>query len=244
MYLDAIALEARNPLAHARFWSAALGVPARSRGEAGYELRTPRVSFRLVPVPTAPTGREGDIVTRLHLDLHGGPDQAAFTRRLLSLGASRRDVGQGDVPWEVLADTEGHLFCVMPGERYGGTGPGLGALPIDSASPLADRDFWARVTGWTPVGDGDGHGDPALRHPTGSGPSLEFCAELGPKPAGVRNAMGLVVGLEDGERADDVHQRLLDLGARPVESDPGAPWRLLADPSGNEFRLVAGRAAG
>lgn len=101
MYLDAIALEARNPLAHARFWSAALGVPSRSRGVAGFELCTPRVSFRLVPVPAARTEREEAAVTRLHLDLHGGPDQVAFTRRLLSLGASRRDVGQGDVPWQI-----------------------------------------------------------------------------------------------------------------------------------------------
>ncbi|WP_304454614.1 VOC family protein [Nocardiopsis sp. YSL2] len=239
MYLDAIALEARNPLAHARFWSAALGVPARSRGAAGFELCTPRVSFRLIPAPEGGTGREEEAVTRLHLDLHGGPDQAAFTRRLLTLGADRRDVGQGDVPWEVLADTEGHLFCVMPGTRYDGTGPGLGALPIDSASPRSDRDFWSLVTGWTPVGD-DG-GDPALRHPDGSGPRLAFCAEVGAKPAGVRNAMGLVVGLDDGERSDEAHRRLLELGARPAESDPGAPWRLLTDPSGNEFRLATDR---
>lgn len=242
MYLDAIALEARNPSAQARFWSAALSVPAHARAGAGFELPTPGLSFRLVPAPAARTDQDEDAVTRLHLDLHGGADLAAYTRRLLSLGARRRDVGQGDAPWEVLADPEEHLFCVMPGTRYEGPGPGLGALPIDSASPGADRDFWARVSGWTPAGDTDGDGDPALRRPDGPGPSLEFCAELGTKPAGVRNAMGLVVGPGDGESAADAHQRLLDLGARPAESGPGAPWRLLTDPSGNEFRLLTAPA--
>ncbi|MFE3456797.1 VOC family protein [Nocardiopsis aegyptia] len=242
MYLDAIALEARNPSAQARFWSAALGVPAHPRGDAGFELGTPGAGFRLVPAPAAPTDRGEEAVTRLHLDLHGGSDHGGYARRLLALGARRRDVGQGDVPWEVLADTEDHVFCVMPGTRYTGPGPGIGALPIDSASPRDDRAFWAKVTGWTPVGDPDGGGDPELRHPDGSGPLLAFCAELGPKPTGARNAMGLVVGLDAGERAADAHQRLVDLGARPVESGAGAPWRLFTDPSGNEFRLATAPA--
>ncbi|RKS09379.1 hypothetical protein DFP74_5115 [Nocardiopsis sp. Huas11] len=242
MYLHAIALEARNPSDQARFWSAALGVPARAHGAAGFELPTPGVAFRLVPALAARAPQSEEAVMRLHLDLHGGPDHDAYAQGLLPLGARRRDVGQGDVPWHVLADVEDHLFCVMPGARYGGPGPGLGALPIDSVSPRADRDFWARVTGWTPVGGG-ADGDPALCHPDGSGPRLEFCPELGTKPAGARNAMGLVVGLDDGERAADAHRRLVELGARPAESEPGAPWHLLTDPSGNEFGLMTGSAA-
>jgi hypothetical protein len=34
-------------------------------------------------------------------------------QRLLELGATRVDIGQGDVPWAVLADPEGNEFCVM-----------------------------------------------------------------------------------------------------------------------------------
>ena len=56
-----------------------------------------------------------DAKNRLHIDLR--PDnQAAEVERLIDLGASRVDVGQGDVPWVVLADPEGNEFCIL-GER-------------------------------------------------------------------------------------------------------------------------------
>jgi hypothetical protein len=52
---------------------------------------------------------------RLHIDLAPDPDddQAAEVGRLESLGARRLDIGQGDVPWVVLADPEGNEFCVL-----------------------------------------------------------------------------------------------------------------------------------
>jgi hypothetical protein len=34
-------------------------------------------------------------------------------RRLERLGARRIDIGQGDVPWIVMADPEGNEFCVL-----------------------------------------------------------------------------------------------------------------------------------
>jgi predicted enzyme related to lactoylglutathione lyase len=34
-------------------------------------------------------------------------------RRLLSPGATQVDIGQGDVPWVVLADPEGNEFCLL-----------------------------------------------------------------------------------------------------------------------------------
>ncbi len=33
--------------------------------------------------------------------------------RLEALGATPADVGQGDVPWKVLTDPAGNLFCVL-----------------------------------------------------------------------------------------------------------------------------------
>jgi len=39
--------------------------------------------------------------------------QAAEVERLLALGAVPADIGQGDVPWTVLADPEGNEFCVL-----------------------------------------------------------------------------------------------------------------------------------
>jgi hypothetical protein len=52
---------------------------------------------------------------RVHLDLvpYPGDDQAAEVARLRTLGATLADVGQGDVPWIVLADPEGNEFCVL-----------------------------------------------------------------------------------------------------------------------------------
>jgi hypothetical protein len=32
---------------------------------------------------------------------------------LEGLGARRTDIGQGDVPWVVMADVEGNEFCVL-----------------------------------------------------------------------------------------------------------------------------------
>jgi hypothetical protein len=52
---------------------------------------------------------------RVHLDLAttSAAHQAELVTRLLELGATPADVGQGDVPWTVLADPEGNEFCVL-----------------------------------------------------------------------------------------------------------------------------------
>jgi hypothetical protein len=52
---------------------------------------------------------------RLHFDLAPprDGDQQAEVDRLLSVGASRVDIGQGDVSWVVLADPDGNEFCVL-----------------------------------------------------------------------------------------------------------------------------------
>lgn len=49
---------------------------------------------------------------RLHLDLRP-EDQDTEVARLESLGARRVDVGQGEQTWVVLADPDGHEFCVL-----------------------------------------------------------------------------------------------------------------------------------
>lgn len=73
------------------------------------EERPPGLCF--VPVPEGKT-----VKNRLHLDLasRAGDDQEAEVQRLVDLGATRVDVGQGDeVTWVVLADPEGNEFCVL-----------------------------------------------------------------------------------------------------------------------------------
>jgi hypothetical protein len=61
--------------------------------------------------PVAPkTGKN-----RLHLDLAPpvGADQQTEVERLVSLGATRIDIGQGEVSWVVMADPDGNEFCVL-----------------------------------------------------------------------------------------------------------------------------------
>ena len=67
----------------------------------------PSLFFAVVP--------EGKTVkNRLHLDLSPvDGTQAAEVARLEALGATRVDVGQGDVSWVVMADPEGNEFCVL-----------------------------------------------------------------------------------------------------------------------------------
>ena len=52
---------------------------------------------------------------RLHFDiappLHG--NQQADVDSLVPLGTTRIDIGQGEVSWVVMADPDGHEFCVL-----------------------------------------------------------------------------------------------------------------------------------
>ena len=113
-----VIIDAVEPARLARFWAAALGweIGVEEDEEIDvwpHEYRYPdpvALPLVFVPVPEAKTGKN-----RIHLDLatESVAHQAAEVERLLGLGAVRADIGQGDVPWEVLADPEGSEFCVL-----------------------------------------------------------------------------------------------------------------------------------
>ena len=95
------------------FWSEALGWPLVWDQDQETAIRSPHGGPKITwggPPLTPKTGKY-----RLHFDLappvHG--DQAAEVDRLVSLGAARIDIGQGEVSWEVMADPDGHEFCVL-----------------------------------------------------------------------------------------------------------------------------------
>ena len=52
---------------------------------------------------------------RLHLDMAPtvNDSQKSEEDRLTSLGATRVDIGQGDVPWIVMADPDENEFCLL-----------------------------------------------------------------------------------------------------------------------------------
>ena len=224
--------DARDPRRLGHFWAAAVGaelitdepdiVEARLRFADDFFLD---LCFPRVAAPsTSPA--------RLHPDLSGGARQQEVVERLLDLGAEHADIGQGGVPWVVLADPEGNAFCVMEDrEAYRDTGP-VAALPLDSADPDRDAAFWAEITGWTPWGGTPGI--TTLRHPSGTGPLLELCPE--PEPKRGKNRLHLDVRREAGD--EDVAERVLERGATLVADPPGQPWLTFADPSGNEFCVL------
>ncbi len=113
-------IKARGTSAVGRFWAAALGRTVAAEGPAttsvapvgGMAWPHPvTVCVDIVTVPEARTPAKN----RLHLDLAttSAAHRAELVERLRALGATPADVGQGDVPWTVLADPEGHGFCVL-----------------------------------------------------------------------------------------------------------------------------------
>ena len=239
MYLENLVIDAVDPQRLGRFWEAVVGGERLTDEPDGFETRLaleggPVLDLCFQRVPEPPSGSP-----RLHLDLLGGPRQAQEVERLLGLGARHLDIGQQDVPWVVLADPEGNPCCVME-ERsaYADTGP-IAALPLDSADPGRDAQFWSWLTGWVPAA---GDAPQSLRHPSMRGPLLELCTEPGPKTPS-KNRLHLDVRLDAGDDPDDVEDQIARHGGKALPPlAEGLPWRLYADPSGNEFCVLPARA--
>jgi hypothetical protein len=238
VYLENLVVDAVEPGRLGRFWEAVVGGQTLTDEPDGYETRLAvdggpvlDLCFQRVTDPPTPA-------PRLHVDVAGGVHQAEVVDRLLALGARHLDVGQGDVPWVVLADPEGNALCVVE-ERasYDGTGP-VAALPLASGDPARDVVFWAWLTGWTEV---PGAAPRSLRHGAGRGPVLELVPEQVPKGA-AKNRWHLDVRLEAGDDPDALEAAVLGRGGARLEVDWGElPWRSYADPSGNEFCLLPSR---
>lgn len=174
---------------------------------------------------------------RTHLDLatRSVEHQAEWVARLLELGATRADVGQGEVPWEVLADPEGNVFCVLePRPEYLGMGP-IAAVVTECADVAEMKRFWGEATDFVV------HDDEAdfvsLRSASGVGPYVEFLQVPNPGEFPTRVHMDLkpYSGDDQGAEAD----RLRGLGARDVDLGQGeVSWLVMADPEGNTFCIL------
>lgn len=120
-----IVIDSRDIAAQARWWAEVLNwqvayesdeeaviIPRWSTEEVAatpFDRVGPGLVF--VPVPEEKAGKN-----RLHLDLapHTSLDRQEQADRLLALGATRADVGQGpDVTWDVFRDPEGNEFCLL-----------------------------------------------------------------------------------------------------------------------------------
>jgi predicted enzyme related to lactoylglutathione lyase len=96
------------------FWSAALGWPLVWDQDEETAIRAPDGTGPLITWGGPPL-RPKLAKNRLHLDIAppDGADQRAEVDRLVSLGATRIDIGQGPVSWVVMADPDGNEFCVL-----------------------------------------------------------------------------------------------------------------------------------
>ncbi len=240
-----LVIDANDPAGLARFWSGALGWETGAgddEGEvdvwpAGYDYPDP-VALALVFVPVPEPKK---VKNRVHLDLatRSPGHQAELVRRLRELGAVPADVGQGDVPWVVLADPEGNELCVLePRPVYLDTGP-VAAVVVDSADPAAAAGFWRRAAGWVPGGEWR-DGFAALRSPQGVGPYLEFLRV--PEPKTVKDRIHLDVAPFAGQDRPAEVAALRAAGASLADvGQSEVPWTVLADPQGNEFCVLSPR---
>ena len=238
-----VVIDCADPARQARFWSAALGWEIGYEEEseaavwpAGYSYPEPvALPLVFVTVPEAKTTQN-----RLHLDLAttSREHQESEVRRLLGLGAVPADVGQGEVPWTVLADPEDNEFCVLdPRPEYADTGP-VAAVVCGCADPASVADFWELATGWTRRGaSAEGV---SLRSPQDAGPYLTLLKV--PDAKTVKNRVHLDVAPYLGEDHAAAVQALIGAGATRADVGQGeVSWTVLADPEGNEFCVLSPR---
>jgi predicted enzyme related to lactoylglutathione lyase len=111
---EQVVVDAEDPARLARWWAEALGYVIVNEAPDEVEIRrAPDEMPGLLFVPVADVRR---VKNRLHIDLRPD-DQEAEVERLVGMGARSVDIGQGDVPWVVLADPEGNEFCVLSSRR-------------------------------------------------------------------------------------------------------------------------------
>ena len=238
-----IAMNAQDDAAVGRFWAEALGwgVASEEPGvtniePVGFAYPDPvAVCIDVLAVPEPKT-----VKNRVHIDLAttSAAHQADLVARLQNLGAAPVDVGQGDVPWTVLAYPEGNEFCVLePRSIYRDTGP-IAAVVVDCADPRAMARFWGEAMDWTLHKVTGDHA--VLRSAEGTGPYLQFLRT--PDIKTVKNRVHLDLRPYPGDDLAAEVARLQALGATPADVGQGdVPWMVLADPEGNEFCVLTPR---
>ncbi len=111
--IAAIVAAAADPTALGVFWSAATGWPIVRTGVEYASLRDP--DGRGPWLEFIRSAHPHEVKNRVHLDV-APPATGSLAdeeARLTALGAARTDIGQGEVPWQVMADPEGNEFCIL-----------------------------------------------------------------------------------------------------------------------------------
>ena len=108
-----LCIDCSDPQRLAEFWSEVLDYKITDSDEDSVELTGPEGSGPTLLFVKVPEKKR--VKNRLHIDVNPRDrEQAEEVERILALGATHADVGQGpDVSWVVLADPEGNEFCVL-----------------------------------------------------------------------------------------------------------------------------------
>ncbi|MEU4391004.1 VOC family protein [Kribbella sp. NPDC023855] len=233
-----INMKAHDDSALGRFWADALGWSISSEGPGVTNLEPEGFVY---PDPTAicidlvASPEPKTVKNRVHLDLatKSPAHQAELVARLKNLGATPIDIGQGDVPWVVMADPEGNEFCVLD-SLYEETGP-IATVVVDCADPHTMATFWSQATDWTLHKVTDHNA--VLRSAAGVGPYLQFLRT--PDPKTVWNRVHLDVRPYPTDNLETEATRLQSLGATVIDlADSDIHWKVLTDPESNEFCLL------
>jgi hypothetical protein len=112
-----LVIDALDPEPIARWWAEVLDYEVLDVEEGVVEIKGPPGSGPSVTFAKVPERKT--VKNRLHIDVNATDrDQEAELERLLALGATHADVGQGDdVSWVVLVDPDGNEFCLLQSRR-------------------------------------------------------------------------------------------------------------------------------
>ncbi|MEC5193064.1 hypothetical protein RCH17_003515 [Arthrobacter sp. MP_M7] len=113
---EQVVVDSARPAELGRWWANALGWVVTFEADDEFEIRS--APDRLPGLVFVPVADSKVTKNRLHLDFRP-ENPAAEVERMVSLGARRVDVGQGEQPWTVLEDPEGNEFCILGARKKG-----------------------------------------------------------------------------------------------------------------------------
>jgi predicted enzyme related to lactoylglutathione lyase len=238
-HLDALCVDANDPLHLSRFWAGLLGWEMADDRQGGMALLpSDDTGFRMRFLRTQEP-KIGPNQMHFHLTSTSLEDQQQTVAKSLELGARHIDVGQRPEEGHVvLADPEGNEFCVIePGNKFLADCGFLGELACDGSQQVGY--FWSEALGWPLVWDQDQ--ETSIRSPHG-GPKVSWGGPPLQPRTGTKYRMHFdIAAPADGDQAAEV-DRLLILGATRIDIGQGdVGWVVMADPDGHEFCVLAPR---
>jgi hypothetical protein len=234
----ALCFDANDPLRLARFWAGVLCWEMADAAEDGIALLPSDdtgFKIRFLPTDKLKVGQN-----RIHFDLTSTSleNQQQTVARALRLGARHIDIGQrGDEGHVVLADPEVNEFCVIePGNSFLADCGFIGAVNCDGSQEVGY--FWSEALEWPLVWDRDQ--ETAIQSPSGGSKITWSGPPLMPRTGKDRLRLDIAPPV-DGDQQTEV-DRLVSLGAARIEVGQGeVSWVAMADPDGNEFRVLTPR---